>query len=177
MTNLLFKLIKLANELDTNGEFKTADDIDKIILFAGDRTAAVDEFIQKLKKMFILVAQNPNVPSINENNLDIIFAVIDTLSDKGTFLNPSTESESIKNFDDDVVKTVEEMKELERSVKQLKVDLQQQHNAIDLRKINSELERDDKKLRALKEKVRIWQLGQRKGDSEKYKRFEQLWNK
>jgi protein subunit release factor A len=177
MEKLLIHLVKFANKLDQHGAFELADEIDNFVSLAGERTSAVEDFIKELKKMFVLVANNPSVPSINKDNLDIILLVIDTLADKGSFPNPTISQESVKELSDEVLTTFEETKELNKSVEQLKSMLEAEQNPEEKRKLGLDLDANQKKLKKIQEKVKMWQNGKRKDDSEKYKKFEHLMNK
>src|SRR5690242_21939172 len=111
MNSALVKLAKLANRLDQLGMFDYADQLDAV-LAAGQRSRAVDDFINELNRIFVIVANDPRVESINKDNLQVILNVINTVAEKGTFLGPSIKDETFETMKDEANTTVEAMIEL-----------------------------------------------------------------
>lgn len=179
MYKALSHLVKVANELDKSGFYSDADRLDTLIRIAtGERTRAVENFIQELKRIFTVVANSPQVPSINQENLEVILNVIDTLAGKGTFLDPSSSSstwEKIKEFDEGIIGFVEGLIELEESIKKLKDQLVREKDPTKRESINQEMEREHDRVVKLMEQVTHWKNGKRKDDTEKYNKFLELY--
>jgi len=178
MLKALEKLVKIANQFDQSGLTDYADRVDMIVLAVGQRTRAVDDFIQELKRIFKVVANDQRVPSINSENLEVILNVIDTLANKGTFLNPSNNPamlRRVKEMDDGVVQIVDGLLELENSVKKLKEQLATTTNPEKRNMIEDEMGKEHELVIKLMEQVNHWKAGNRKGDKEQYEKFLELY--
>lgn len=177
MNEIFERLVKVANTLDCLGMYEYADQIDLMVLASGQRTRAVDDFIKELKRIFTIVANDPRVPSINMENLEVITNVIDTLADKGTFLGPRISEDSMEQLKDEVNIAVEGLVELSRAIIKLNKALETEKDPSKLQGFKMDLDNDRKKLGEIWKMVNGWRTGRRSSDTDKYKRFEEIWNK
>ena len=172
----LERLIKVANTLDKLGMHEYANQIDLIILAGGQRSRAVDDFIITLKRAYENVAKHANVmPTINDKSLPEILRVIDILAEHGNFTGPDVSAETVKGLEDESNTAVESMMELERSISELSSAIDTEKDPMKKQELQRNLEHNRKKLGEIQATVDTWRNGRRKGDTEKYQRWEKLW--
>lgn len=98
MPNMYNDLIKVADLLDEKGLLKEANFVDLLVKSATERTRAVENYIESLKKHFQQAAASSKVFPTIKKSLPEILRIIDLVAGFRDYLNPSSTEETLKTL-------------------------------------------------------------------------------
>ncbi|MFA5024023.1 MAG: hypothetical protein WC523_03665 [Patescibacteria group bacterium] len=168
-------LIKISDALDEKGLKKEADFVDELIkMSSSKRTAAVQKFIDDLKKSFLDVSQSSIFPAINKKSLPEILKVIDILSENINYLDPSIPAESVKKLQDPINTLVENIVALEEGIEDVDDELKNEKDSAKISRLNNEKTSLNDSLKQQFDQAKRIRDGQRAGDKERFQEFIKL---
>jgi len=165
-------LIKIADALDEKGLNKEADFVDSVVKSAVERSRAVQDFIDQLKKAFSGISESSKAfPNIRKA-LPEILRLIDITANYKEFLQPSVSVKTYEALQDITKGLAENISSLQDNIDDIKKEMATEKDAEKLHRLQLEMQHYDKEL--TKNWASVKQLQEK--DAEKFRKFVQMYD-